>query len=74
MLWCALVKGGFIEGRAHPNPPASQIRPVWSCLEAFAQASEWTPRLTIKQSLQWKFQYGIQSWTRSTTGQHHQPP
>ena len=50
MLWCALVKGGFVEGRARPNPPASQIRPVWSCLEASAQASERTPRLTIYKS------------------------
>ena len=50
MLKRAQVKGGFIEGRARPNPPASQIRRVWSCLEAFAQASERTPRLTIYKS------------------------
>ena len=50
MLKRAQVKGGFIEGRAHPNPPASQIRAVWWGLEAFAQASERTPRLTIYKS------------------------
>ena len=50
MLWCALVKGGFIEGRARPNPPASQIRAVWWGLEASSQASERTPRLTIYKS------------------------
>ena len=47
MLKRAQVKGGFIEGRAHPNPPASQIRAVWWGLEASSQASERTPRLTI---------------------------
>ena len=50
MLKRAQVKGGFIEGRAHPNPPASQIRAVWWGLEASSQASERTPRLTIYKS------------------------
>ena len=50
MLKRAQVKGGFVEGRAHPNPPASQIRAVWWGLEASSQASERTPRLTIYKS------------------------
>ena len=47
----------------HSETWAVDHRPTWR-----------TPRLTIYESFLWEFVYGIQSWTRSSTGLHHESP